>query len=587
MGESDHDAFEEVLAALARAPELDPQLAPGGLFGPFELVALLGEGGMGRVFHARDTELGEEVALKLLRPERIDRELALRLEREARLLSRLSHPHVVRVLRAGSHDGTPFLVLELVRGQTLRAALRSGDLTSGAMWRLAMGLTDALEAMHGLGLIHRDLKPENVMIEPDGNPKLLDFGLAKTLLEGGTRTGSMVTHSGAVLGTAGYMSPEQVRAQPLDVRSDLFSLGAVLYEVVCREPAFTGPSGVETMHAILTSLPTRLGTLGALDRVIARCLEKSPERRFQSAAELREALHQAQARQARYGATPQEVALPPVTRYAKSGEVHLAYQVVGRSSPDLLFVPGFVSQVEEWWAEPEGTHFFGTLAAHSRLISFDKRGTGLSDRVPDERLPDLDERMADLGAVLDAAGSERAVLFGISEGGPLCMRFAAEHPERTLGLVLYGSSAMFGDNAAMQHLVACARNAWGTGKTLELFGPSYANDARALRWSARWERLGASPGAALRILEMLARVDVRASAARVRTPTLILHRRGDRAVPLDAARWLARHIAGARLVELAGDDHVPMFGDADAVLGPITQLLRELADPPNTAPPTR
>jgi len=275
---------------------------------------------------------------------------------------------------------------------------------------------------------------------------------------------------------------------------------------------------------------------------------------------------------------------PPDVRYAKSGDVHIAYQVIGSGPLDLVFVPGFISHVDLVWDEPHWAGFLERLAAFTRLIRFDKRGTGLSDRVA--TIPTLEERMDDVRAVMDAVGSERAAFFGVSEGGPMSLLFAASYPERTRALALYGSYALFSTAVMgpeqMAAFEARVEQSWGTGASVAAFAPSLAEDEAFRRWWARFERMGGSPAAVIRLMRMNSEIDIRHALPAIRVPTLIMHRTGDMRVRVEAGRFLARHIAGARFVELAGDDHLFCAGDAGAILDEIEEFLtgsRPAAEP--------
>ncbi|MDX1649239.1 MAG: adenylate/guanylate cyclase domain-containing protein [Myxococcota bacterium] len=277
------------------------------------------------------------------------------------------------------------------------------------------------------------------------------------------------------------------------------------------------------------------------------------------------------------------------TRYAKSGALNIAYQVVGDGPVDLVLAPGWVSHVEDAWGWPERARMLERLASFSRLIVFDKRGTGMSDRVPDRELPGLDERMDDLRAVLDAVGSERAALLGYSEGGPLCALFAASHPDRTQALVLYASYARWIRDAdypwaptRAQHEEALRRfeEGWGTPVGFERMAPGLADDARSRRLWAASLRRGASPGAALALYRMNVEIDVRHVLPSIRVPTLVLHRSGDRLIYADNGRYLARSIPDARYVELPGDDHLPFAGDMEAWIGEVQEFLTGSRQPP-------
>ncbi|PWB67829.1 MAG: hypothetical protein C3F15_17410 [Holophagae bacterium] len=276
-----------------------PTVQPGLRIGPYEIVAPLGAGGMGEVYRARDTRLGREVAVKLLRAEVAgDAERVKRFEQEARAVAALSHPNILALHDVGSHEGRPYLVTELLEGQTLAERIASGGLTVAKAVELATQIANGLAAAHERGIVHRDLKPGNVFVTRDGVVKILDFGLARlTQAEGGasdwraapTETG--LTGAGSILGTVGYMAPEQVRGLPADHRSDIFALGCVLYEMVSGQRAFQRDSAVETMSAILKEEPPELTAVApkipaGLARVVKHCLEKQPAERFQSARDL-------------------------------------------------------------------------------------------------------------------------------------------------------------------------------------------------------------------------------------------------------------------------------------------------------------
>jgi eukaryotic-like serine/threonine-protein kinase len=272
-------------------------LASGTKLGPYEIAAPLGAGGMGEVYRAVDTRLGREVAVKVL-PAGLakDADRLRRFEQEARTVAALSHPNILGVHDIGTHDGAPFLVSELLEGQTLREKVEAGPLPVRRAIEYALGIAQGLAAAHEKGIVHRDLKPENVFITRDGRVKILDFGLAKLVKpEEGHETvvtlASPATLPGMVLGTVGYMSPEQVRGESSDARSDIFSFGAVLFEMLTGKRAFKRDTAAETMTAVLREEPPELNDTGwqgplGLQRILTRCLEKGVERRFQSASDL-------------------------------------------------------------------------------------------------------------------------------------------------------------------------------------------------------------------------------------------------------------------------------------------------------------
>jgi len=274
-------------------------LTSGTKLGPYEIQAPVGAGGMGEVYRARDTRLERNVAIKILPPAfSSDADRLERFQQEARILSSLNHPNLLSIFDVGQQNGFHFLVSELLEGETLRERLNAGPLPLRKAVDYGVQMANGLGAAHEKGIVHRDLKPDNVFITKDGRVKILDFGLAKPTSESGGNAATMTspaTLPGMILGTAGYMSPEQVRGKPADLRSDIFSLGAVLYEMVAGQRAFRGESSIETMNAILKEDPPEISAANknispAMERLIRRCLEKAPEERFQSARDLAFAL---------------------------------------------------------------------------------------------------------------------------------------------------------------------------------------------------------------------------------------------------------------------------------------------------------
>jgi pimeloyl-ACP methyl ester carboxylesterase/class 3 adenylate cyclase len=272
---------------------------------------------------------------------------------------------------------------------------------------------------------------------------------------------------------------------------------------------------------------------------------------------------------------------PSETRYARSGDISIAYRVLGAGPVDLVLVPGIVSHVEYTYeALPGYAAFLDGLASFARVITFDKRGNGLSDRVPAG--PGLEERMDDLRAVMDATGSIKAAVLGLSEGASLAIMFAATYPRRVSALVLFGGFARF--MAAPDYPIGISAeqlawlrgpftDGWGRGVAVDLFGPSAASDEAARAAVAKLERLSATPSTIQALWDMNASIDVRAVLPSIRVPTLVLHRRRDRAVTVKAGRYLAERIPGARLVELDGIDHVPWLGDPGAVVAEVGEFL--------------
>jgi pimeloyl-ACP methyl ester carboxylesterase len=271
---------------------------------------------------------------------------------------------------------------------------------------------------------------------------------------------------------------------------------------------------------------------------------------------------------------------PPETRYTKSGDLNIAYQVAGEGPFDLIYVPGWISNVELMWDEPAHAHVLNRLAGFSRLILFDKRGTGVSDPVPLDRLPTLEERMDDVRAVLDAVGSEQAAVFGFSEGGLMSVLFAATYPERVTGLVLYGTFAKRIWSAdypwapkpedRAREIEELELN-WSERMDLDQLAPS-EDDAFKNRLATYFRR-SASPGAAVALMRMNTQIDIRGVLPSIQAPTLVLHRKDDRDVQVEEGRWIAKQIPGAKYVELEGDAHTLWAGDTDALLDEVEEFL--------------
>lgn len=268
------------------------------------------------------------------------------------------------------------------------------------------------------------------------------------------------------------------------------------------------------------------------------------------------------------------------TRYAKSGSLNIAYQVFGEGDARLVLIPGWASNVENLWMLQEFAEFARRLSRFAKVILIDRRGTGLSDPVSDP--PTFEEQIDDLRAVLDAVGWQRAAIWGVSEGGPMAMVFAASHPERVSSLVLYGTFARFSRDHDYAHgypphlnerWLRMVETGWGTGELSRHFAPTGARDATVARALARLERTSMSPGTALKLFTRLTQTDVRHVLGTIRVPTLVLHRTDDQPLRAEHGRYLGRHISGARYVEIPGEDHMPMFGDTDTLLAEVREFL--------------
>jgi len=584
------------------APASRPATAslPQTQLGRYRLLAPLGAGGMGEVYLAHDPALDRRVALKLLSPRLTgDPHWLRRFVREARAASALNHPNVLTIHEVGEVDGVHFIASEFVEGETLRRRLEHGALTTDDAVEIAAQIASGLGEAHTHGIVHRDVKPENVMLRKDGYVKVLDFGLAKVVGLVPDASGRRPTVPGMLIGTMSYMSPEQARGLEVDARSDLFSLGIVLYEMLTGRLPFAGQTPIDVLVALLDREPAPAAQLvpgldDELARILERTLAKEPAARPQSARELHDELRRLQRRRATPAAgTPASSHGPapdvPPVHYARSGDVNIAYQVLGDAPLDLVFVMGWISHLEYFWSEPSFARFLRRLARFSRVILFDKRGTGLSDRVPPHQLPTLEQRMDDVRAVMEAVGSERAVLCGVSEGGPMCSLFAATYPERTIALVMIGSYArrLQGDGypwgptlAEREQFFAEIRDHWGGPVGLAERAPSKAADAHFREWWAAYLRHGASPNAALALTRMNTEIDIRKVLPSVQVPTLVVHRTDDACLKVEEGRFLAAHIPGARFVELPGVDHLPFVGDQDAILDQIEEFLTGMRPAP-------
>jgi class 3 adenylate cyclase len=274
----------------------------------------------------------------------------------------------------------------------------------------------------------------------------------------------------------------------------------------------------------------------------------------------------------------------PETRYARSGDYSIAYQVVGQGDLDLVYVPGLASHVEVFWEEPAYSRFLHRLASFSRLILMDRLGTGLSDRLPANQASTYEQRMDDIRAVMDAVGSERAAVLGWSEGAPLCALFAATYPQRTTALVMYGGVPRFVSDDDYQWgfprevlddwVEQIVPAAWGQDEELlRLWAPSVAEQPGPRRWFVRFGRLAASPGAAQALFGMAQDLDIRDILPAIRVPTLVLHRTEDSLVEVEHSRYMAERIPDAKLVELPGVDHLWWFGDQDAIVDEVQEFL--------------
>jgi len=564
----------------------------------YRIIEKIGQGGMGEIYRAEDLRLGRQVAIKILLASVEDKEELARerLLREARSASLLNHPNIVTIHAIEHFEDSDFIVMEYIEGETLGFILQTGKPDLSAIFEIGAQIANALSAAHLLGIVHRDIKPGNILITARGQAKVLDFGLARIIRSPDDLVrlpqNRDLTASGIVLGTIAYMSPEQTRGEVLDPKTDVFSLGSLLYEAATGNLPFKGDSALLVMHEIATAIPPRPGVINPLvppefDEIIDRALTKDKDKRC-SAADLANDLRQlCGPSSGHFSLSAAAATIRPQTRYTRSGDVNIAYQVIGSGPRDLVFVMGWVSHLEYFWEEPSFARFLKRLASFSRLILFDKRGTGLSDRLTD--LPTLEQRMDDVRAVMDAVGSQRAVLCGVSEGGPMCNLFAATYPERTIALVMMGTYAKriwdpeypwAPTVEQREKFFEEIEHKWGGPVGIYDRAPSLAHDTRFREWWATYLRMGASPGAAVALTRMNAEIDVRHILPSIRVPALILHRAGDRCIKVEEGRYLAERIPGATFVELPGDDHLPFVGDQEEILTEIENFLMSLQHAP-------
>jgi class 3 adenylate cyclase/pimeloyl-ACP methyl ester carboxylesterase len=279
----------------------------------------------------------------------------------------------------------------------------------------------------------------------------------------------------------------------------------------------------------------------------------------------------------------------PETRYAEIGDVHIAYQVSGEAGPDLVLVPEFWHAIEAQWDQPALADFLLRLSSFGRLISFDQRGTGVSDPVPPDEVPSLEQWLDDISGVMDEVGSKQAVLVGMGGGGSLSMLFAATYPERTSGLVLVNSFPRLSQApdyewgrapAVEDEVLHVMRTGWGRGVLLDVVAPSKVGDESFRQWWAKYQRLGSSPSTIVRVRRMLDGFDIRDVLPSIRVPTLVLHRAGNTFVRVEHGRYLAKHIPGARYLEVAGSDYFAFLGNADVFLNEIEHFVRGLTRAP-------
>ena len=557
----------------------------------FEIGPELGRGGMGVVYEARDTRLGRRVAIKAIRSGIAPHEGARRrFGFEARAAARLRHPYICQVYDLLERGGEELIVMELLDGESLQARLERGRLPIQEAVRIAAEAAEALREAHAHGIVHRDIKPSNLFLTGSGHVKLMDFGVARLMDAVGPvadvapaarRRPGRHSETDSVVGTVGYMAPEQACGEAVGERSDVFSLGVVLFEMLCGTHPYSAPGLVPYLNRLFTEPAPPVARYrpeagDALTALVAEMLATDPSARPADMGEVHRRLVASSA--------PAPVAVPP-TRYARNGDVSVAYQVFGSGPVDLVYVPGWVTHLEAGWREPRVAAFLRGLASFSRVIVLDKRGTGLSDRATG--YPTLEDRMDDLRVVMDAVASERAVVFGMSEGGNMAALFAATYPERTRALVTFGTFAKrrwspdYPWAPRREEREAWLRRLaeeWGGPLDLDILAPSLAGDPEFAEWWASYLRLGASPGAAVVLGRCNTEIDTRDVLRAIEVPALVMHRTGDRDVSVEEGRYIASLLSGSVWRELPGDDHLIYAGDSGAVLQEVERFLTSLPE---------
>jgi pimeloyl-ACP methyl ester carboxylesterase len=585
----------------------------------FEIVAKLGQGGMGTVYEAWDHRLGRRVAIKAIRSG-VSRIKAARQRfwQEARTASQLGHPFICQVFDVMETSGQLLIVMERLEGETLKERLSRGRLPPHEALRMSIEVAEALRETHRHNIIHRDLKPSNVFVTDSGHVKLMDFGLARAIETTATplparqpgcdretvadiasddaveTVAKRLTQAGTLLGTIGYMAPEQVLGRTVDARVDIFALGTVIYESVAGAAPFPSRGLAEYFHELFDCPTPSLAVVAPhvpieLCKLVRALLAVDPAARPASMDYVYRMLVEIEADLGAGSAVPRTAlrrAAHPRTQYVHSGEVSVAYQVIGSGPLDLVYVPGWITHLEYGWEEPRVAGFFERLASFSRVVLFDKRGTGMSDRV--DAYPSIEQRMDDVQAVMDAVGSKRAAIFGMSEGGTMSMLFAATHPERTLALMLFGVFAkrLWSSDypwaptlEVRQAWFQKLAREWGGPVDFDHLAPSQVHDQEFRNWWATYLRLGASPGAALALARFNTQIDVRHVLPTIHVPTLVMGRTGDRHTSIAEERYIAEQIPGARFVELPGIDHLIYAGDVESVVTVAAQFLGELEEP--------
>ncbi|MCH8066214.1 MAG: alpha/beta fold hydrolase [Chloroflexi bacterium] len=557
--------------------------------GRYVVVSLLGQGAQKSVYLVDDTVLGRQCALSMLNAALLDPSDVDRIKREAQTMAQLgTQPNIVTVHDYGEEDGAPFIVCEYVPGGELRDELATADgpLPLERALTVAIDICRALSFAHRRDIVHRDLKPENVWLTEERSAKLGDFGIALSI--GRTR----LTMPGGVTGTATYMAPEQASGGDVDARSDLYAFGVLLYELVTGRPPFVGDDPNAVIYQHINAEPEspvehNPAVPPGLERLILRLLAKPKTERPASAEEVLAELERAALElaggsvPAAVGGAGRKIAVgdnnltEPQVRFCTSGDgTSIAYATLGEGPP-LVHLPGWSSNVEWDWERPEGRTYMEGLAEGRTLVWPMRRGVGASQR--DVEDVSLEAQLADLAAVIDSLKLERFDLIGREDGGALCIAYAADHPEQVGRLVLWapfvhGADIVGPDGG--RSLVELTRSNWPLARRAlaDIVFPNGPIEWQ--KWLSSYFREAVSNDVAAKHMEFTMSLDVRAFASRVRAPTLVLHRRLQRSVPIAAGRAAAALIPDARFVTLEGDAGLIYF-DPEQVLKTIIEFLDE------------